>query len=178
LSTLTNWAIDIAQEVAPSESSLAGLWAEAYAAGGEKRKQLLAKSNSMSGGFGAGDVASTMPSIFASVHGVAAQLMSLLIENMDTISKIAATLSAAIAVAVNVDKISKVKKKQQKEEVITLASQHPALEQVLKSMREHLRKDGMDEDRCDVICWRVVSSIMTNPEKGKEIVQKISEAKQ
>ena len=61
MSLLQEWSLRLAEEVAPDETDMAGIWGQAYAQGGKARRQLLSEAGSSLGGFGAAQMAAVLP---------------------------------------------------------------------------------------------------------------------
>lgn len=177
MSRLDEWAVTLAHAAAPDEVDFAPAMAEAYAKGGAARRELLAEASSTPGGFGAGDAP-----VFAyllSGLGSAASALRDILENHELVKNMLTAVTVGLTV---VDFRLKLKKAKQAERQPVETPEGTAinpevavkLSRLIDTMRAELKKSGLDEDACDLVTFRTMKALLSQPNSARAFVDELA----
>ncbi len=158
------WTTRIAEEVAPDEVDLAPLMARAFINGGQERGDLFQKAKGDAlGAFGAGDVYVLIPWILQSIAGASAVIYSLL--SSGVIEKFLSLIKDLISIH---DGLTP---KKQSESLPD--NPYAPLKHVASTISKELEAAGVQEDRRDLITWRVLRILLEDPLGAAEFVKNV-----
>jgi hypothetical protein len=180
-----DWAVRLADGVSPNEAILAPIVLEAFLAGGEERQALFARSGSTLGGFGAGDFAAVMPSLFQALMVAGPMLVTALsstaaenvISGLDNVTKLLELRKH--------DKLNPVKGPKGRAERHDRQDQGgeppraavealpPQVLQVVEMMRAELKKSGIKSETCDAVSYRALKVLFTDPQGASQFLRAI-----
>lgn len=167
MADIQGWSVRLAREVAPEEVELAPLWAEAFAAGGRARRDVRAAGSSAVGGFGAEGVAAVMPVVLQALTASAGVVMSALA------SRHAGDFLGCVKNGLSLLELrNRAEKAAEKPD----EEAYEPLRRVIRVVGRELRTAGMDDDRSDLITFRVLRTLLEEPKGAGEFVQDVAAA--
>lgn len=180
MADIGEWSVRLAREVAPEEVDLAPLWAEAFVAGGRERRDLHAEASSAVGGFGAEGMAAVMPAVLQALSASAGFVMSALA------SRYAGDFLGCVKNGLSLIELrNRAEKALDPEKGEAGAADPPGvppgatyepLRRVVRTMGQELRASGLDDDRSDLITFRVLQKLLGEPKDAGEFVQEVAAA--
>jgi len=176
---IRDWSVRLAHEVAPEEADLAPLWAEAFVAGGRERDDLRAAGGSAVGGFGAEGIAAVMPVVFQALAASAGVVMSALASRHagDFLGCVKNGL-ALLELRGRAEKAAgKPKDAEADPPGVPGEATYEPLRRVIRAMGHELRASGMDDDRSDIITFRVLRTLLEEPQGAEGFVQEVAAAR-
>lgn len=176
---IRDWSVKLAHEVAPEEADLAPLWAEAFVAGGREREDLRAAGGSAVGGFGAEGIAAVMPVVFQALAASAGVVMSALASRHA--GDFLGCVKNGLALLELRDRAEKAAGKPKDAEAdppgVPGEATYEPLRRVIRAMGHELRASGMDDDRSDIITFRVLRTLLEEPQGAEGFVQEVAAAR-
>jgi hypothetical protein len=189
MTVLHDWSVKLAQEVAPAEAELAPLMAEAYAEGGESRRELFAESDSALGGFIPGGAGAVMPAVMDAVSTTAPVLVGALASRwageflvclkscLEIVEvKYKADKARADAVpAAEEERGAEVPVAQVVQGSVPADATYMPLRRLIDGMSQGLQAQGMDPDQADLMTLRVLRTMFQEPQGAGEFVGQLSQ---
>lgn len=166
-----DWSLRLADAVSPDEAILAPTIAEAFIAGGKRRKQLFERSTGALGGFGAGNLALLVPPLLSAIAAAGplliAALSSPLAEN-------------AVGALDNCVKLLTIREENRKPGDMPPAVPLPddpdlaPILKVLDTMRAELRAKGISAEASEAAAYRSLRTLYADPPAAIEFVQAVA----
>lgn len=161
-----DWAIALAEEVAPEELELAPIWVDAYLQGGQARRELFAEEDSVAGGFGGINLAVILPAIFAAIVKTHSMLQAVLshpqlLENLKMVN-------TSLDIIRLREKIRDRDKK-----TSTPATGHDRVAETCIAFVEELHRCGVRQLDCEGVAFRVVKRLALNPSEARQFIERL-----
>lgn len=190
MSLLQEWSLRLADEVAPDETDMAGIWGQAYAQGGKARRQLLSEAGSNLGGFGATQMATVMPwalNALALAGPFVLAVLSPATNTAATTEKLLDAVKNAVSVVEIQVRTGGIKRTQKTQAASTasaisppsaasLAPEEPVyvpLFNAIDRVSGELRTSGMDPAQADVLALRILKVLLTDPQGAQIFVEQL-----
>jgi hypothetical protein len=164
------WSLRIAEEVTPYEVDLAPDMAYAFIAGGKDREELLRQSEGVPGAFGPDIVIALFPLILSAIETVGPRLLhflSTVVNQSQDISAFATALNSLVSVG------SHFNRKKQAESLPD--DRYAPLKKVSDELSEELAKAGIDQDRADLITYRVLKVMIEDPSGASQFTKAVTQ---
>ena len=168
---ISAWSLRIAEEAAPFEVDLAPVMTYAFIAGGKDREELLRQSEGVPGAFGPDIAIALFPVILSSIEAVGPHLLhflSTVVDHSQDMSAFATALNSLMSVG------SYFKRKQQAESLPD--DRYAPLKEVSDELSEELSKAGLDQDRADLITYRVLKVMIEDPSGAGQFTKAVTRA--
>ncbi len=190
MSLLQEWSLRLAEEVAPDEIDMAGIWGQAYAQGGKARRQLLSEAGSNLGGFGAAQMAAVLPWALKALALAGPFVLAVLSPATNTV----ATTEKLLDVVKNAVSVVEIQvraggiKRTQKAQAASAASaasppvaaslvpKEPAyapLFSAIERVSGELQTSGMDPVQSDALALRILKVLLTDPQGARTFVEQL-----
>lgn len=173
MKTIEEWAVRIAEEVAPAETDFAPTWAAAFVAGGKERQELFVQSNAQVAGFLPGDLMPVLPTILKGLAFAAPSILAVL--TSDITGKILQCLKNSIALGEIFGKT----RKWFSAETAPAGDEtaYARLNEIMSKLNKEMRPLGLEQSQSDRINLIVMRLLLENPSEGKRFVEKLAEKK-
>lgn len=166
--TVEEWSIRLAQEVAPDEAELAPMMAQAFIAGGQKRRDLFARSSAV-GAFGGADLIGLMPLLYSSLAALGDPLVGTL-----TSSAVGGFLDCVKTSLTLVELRQKTQALRRPPGMsgarIPEDPPFAPLRGVVESLLRELQRSGLPEDRAELVTFRVLRALLEEPQAAPRFV--------
>ena len=187
MDVVERWSERIAQRVAPDEADFAAEVGVAYAAGGQARKDLLARPGTQPGAFGPGANAADLPLIFRGLADAASVLVAFLRS-----AYLSNTLAAAsLFVAFRADRHHEQATQAGQPASLAAATPQPgsapqpapqpppasgrrALEVAFESLRDRLASAGFNKVRADDLAYELLEELLTDTAEAAQFVDALA----
>lgn len=190
MSLLREWSHRLAEEVAPDETDMAGIWGQAYAQGGRARRQLLNEAGSNLGGFGAAQMATVLPwalNALALAGPFVLAVLSPAANTATTTEKLLDIVKNAVSVIeiqVRTGGIKRTQKAQAASAAPTtlppaaasLVPNEPAyapLFSAIERVSGELQASGMDPAQSDMLSLRILKVLLADPQGAQTFVEQL-----
>jgi hypothetical protein len=167
MSLVHDWAIRLAEEVAPDEAELAPTIAEAFMAGGKDRQELFAAGRSTVGGFASGAVIVILPYLFQALSMLGPLLMTAL--SSDLSAKFLEFITNAIKMIHTLNE----PKSAATPPPIPVDPMYAPLRQIVTAMGLELRTAGLSNEQADLVTFRVLRLLLEQPQQATQLVQQV-----
>jgi hypothetical protein len=173
---VTQWATKLAQATAPDEIFLAPAIASAYLEGGEKRAVLFKQEDTnLAGAFGPGTVAALLPWILRGIVTASTWFSELL--TSDEFGKALTVVKDTVELSEKFKpEDDKATSPQAAIEALPDVAPYTSLKRIMDVMGAELRSAGIPEDQADLITFRVLNSLLEEPQSANQFVQQLQEA--
>jgi len=174
------WSVKLAREVAPEEADLAPLVVEAWLAGGQSRRDLLQQREMPGGALSAESLPAILPFILSGI-GMASPTLSWILTH-DNVRDFLGCLKSWLTCLEISEKTRSLRRAKDQQTPRPGAPPEMSVERLeaLKSavqrMCAELRRRGMAEDESEAISYRVLISLLEEPEEGRRFVTEVSAA--
>lgn len=169
MSTVHEWSVRLANEVAPDEAELALMMTEAFVRGGKERQELFSRGENVPGGIGFADIVTVFPYILSAIAFAEPQLLKTLR------SSLVGDYLACVKNALSLLEIRKKSKAAQAMPQLPADDSYLLLRQVTDALYNELRKSkGLSEERCAAICFRVLRVFLEDPRGASAFVQEVA----
>jgi hypothetical protein len=169
LSEIYNWSIKLAESSAPYEIDLAHDILNAYLEGGNSRAELFKKEpSSNAGGFGLGGFSALLPFVFEGIAAASKWIISLI--SSDKISNILGVITDAKDLL----SIGQKDRARNKLKQISNAEKYESMRKTIDIIGSELKAAGIEKDEADLITFRVIVSLLENPEGTIDFIESAS----
>jgi hypothetical protein len=164
------WSLRIAEEAAPYEVDIAPDMTYAFIAGGKDREELLRQSEGVPGAFGPDIAIALFPVILSAIEAAGPHLLhflSTVVNQSQDISAFATVLNSLVSVG------SHFKRRKQAESLPD--DRYAPLKKVSDDLTEELSKAGLDQDRADLITYRVLKVMIEDPSGAGQFTKAVTQ---
>lgn len=160
-------SLKIAEEAAPDEIDLAPIMAEAFIQGGKEKEELFQQEEkSVTGGFGIGECLAIFPWILNGLVKSSPFIYNLLTSD---VADIASLINDFIDIR---DKLGRQKKTESLKD-----NPYKPLKSVINTISTELESSGLPQDQCDLITYRVLRSLLDNPDESTVFIKALERGK-
>lgn len=173
MKTIEEWAVRIAEEVAPAETDFAPTWATAFVAGGKERQELFAQSNAQVAGFLPGDLMPLLPTILKGLAFAAPSILAVLT------SDITKTFLECVKNSIALGELFGKTGKWFSAETAPAGDENTyvRLNEIMSKLNKEMRPLGLEQSQTDRINVIVMQLLLENPPEAKRFVEKLAEKK-
>jgi hypothetical protein len=174
MDTITIWATKIAEAAAPDEIDLAPIMAEAFIRGGKEKEELFARQNgNVLGGFGIIEGLVIFPLILNAI-AITASLTSKILSS-EAVENCLSIINNSLEI------YNKLKSKQKIETSPKIYTPlkpeiYAPLTDLTDAFSKELGKSGLPQDKCDLITYRVLDTLLKDPSNAVIFVKKVAES--
>lgn len=166
-----DWALRLAEAVSPDEAILAPTMADAFIAGGKRRKRLFEETSGVLGGIGAGHFVLIMPAMLSAIAAVGPLLIAALGSPL---------AGNAVDALDNCIKLLTIREENRNPKTTATAAVIPddpelaPLLQVLDTMQAELRARGISAETSEAAAYRSLRAFFADPPGATEFVQAVA----
>lgn len=180
--TVEDWAVMIAEEIAPEEVEDAPEQAEAFIAGGRRRGELFARTNAQVGGFISGEIIGILPVVLNALAIVAPAFIGVI--SSETTGKFLEAVKNALAVGEIFSKsngwfswFSSRKGEKTAEIFVVPPDVYDRLNDITAKLDKELRVFKLEQAECDRINLTVMKLLFEHNSEATEFLSKLTEKK-
>lgn len=163
MDTVREWSVKLAHCAAPDEVDLAPAMAEAVAAGGARREELLRRSGGVQGGFGAVESVALLPAVFGALVHSAPLVLAALASGAGVLGG----LTSAAKDAVEVRAALKSKPKDDD----APGNPYLPLKKAAQTLTREMQAAGVPAEQSEIVAYRVLMTLCEDPEGAGQFVR-------
>jgi hypothetical protein len=180
--TVEEWAVTIAEEIAPEEVEDAPEQIAAFIAGGKQRRELFARTNAQVGGFISGDMIGILPIVLNALAIAAPAFIAII--SSETTGKFLEAIKNALAIGEVFSKSNgwfswflNRKDKSAGEIFVVPPDVYARLNDITAKLNKELRAFKLEQSECDKINVTVMNLLFKHDREATEFLNKLTEKK-